>query len=98
MAFAAVLIGCGYTPSEADVNGAVQVGYVRNAESVMAVKIPEEQITSDQAYSIYRTVREKEGWEQPERLQAIEIVTDDGRKAWSVYPADAAEDVDPDAT
>jgi len=89
MANSAVLIGCGFTPSEADVKGAVQSGYVRNAESVMAVKIPEEQITSDQAYSIYKTVSRREGWDQPERLQAVEIVAEGQRKVWSVFPVPA---------
>ena len=98
MACSAVLIGCGFTPSEADVNGAVQSGYVKNAGNVMAVQVPDEQITSDQAYSIYTSVREQEGWETPERLQAIEIVTEDERKVWSVYPADPEPDPAPDAT
>ena len=92
MAFSAVLIGCGFTPSEANVNGATRGGYVKNAESVMAVKIPEEQITSDQAYSIYTNVQEREGWEKPKHLQAVEIQAEDGRKVWAVYPANANSD------
>ena len=98
MAYSAVLIGCGFTPSEADVNGAVRSGYVKNAESVMAVKVPEEQLTPDQAYSIYKTVGRREGWQTPERLQAVEIVAQDERKVWSVYPADAEAGADADAT
>lgn len=97
MAGSAVLIGCGFTPTEADVQGAVRSGYVRNAEQVLAVQIPEEQITSDQAYSIYKTVSRREGWEAPERLQAVEIVAGGPKKVWSVFPAPPAG-ADADAT
>ena len=87
MARGAVLIGCGFMPSQEDVRTAVSQGYVENAENLTTYS-GDEAMTQEQATMRYVAAQVSKGWDIPMGgLTANKVTFASGRNMWVVCPA-----------
>lgn len=89
MAKGAVLIGCGFTPTQADMEYAIKSGHIKNSEKVSLAQ-GKAQVSNDEAFAVYVHLARTQGWDFPGDLESFQLVTRDGRKMWSVYPSNNA--------
>jgi|LGOV01.1.fsa_nt_gb hypothetical protein len=94
MAKGAVLIGCGFKPTQADVENAIEAGYIKNCDAVSTTSFDLE-VDEKLAYATYISMSRERGWEDPGGLQAMRLTTRDGRQMWSVYPTGGAHTQSP---
>ena len=83
----AILIGCGFMPTQSQVQAAVREGHIRNADTVTVVEKPSMFAGGQEAYMTYIAAQKKKGWVDPSGLKADELTdVSTGRKMWVVYP------------
>jgi len=91
MARGAVLIGCGFEPTDEDVQDAIQNGYVRNCGTVTTATAPEFfKMNENRAVATYTHVARTNGWDYPDDFTAVKLTSSGGREMWSVYPSSGA--------
>lgn len=86
MAKGAVLIGFGFTPTDADMEHAIKSGHIKNCDKVSLAQ-GTAQVSNDDAFAIYVHLARTQGWDFPGDLESFQLITRDGRKMWSVYPS-----------
>ena len=85
MAKGAVLIGCGFMPTETEVYDAVQEGYLKNCDTVATLGF-ESQVAPDLILTTYVEIAREQGWVEPIGLQLSRFTTGGVQQMWSVYP------------
>jgi len=86
MAKGAVLIGCGFMPSQEDVKMAVSKGCVKNADAITTYSGAQD-MPQDQAIMRHAMALMSKGWDMPlQGVTAEKLTLGSGRIMWVVYP------------
>ena len=84
MAKGGILIGCGFKPTQADVENAIEAGHIKNCDAVSTTSFDLE-VDEKLAYVTYISMLREKGWENLGGLQAMRLTTRDAGARCGVY-------------
>ena len=82
-----VLIGCGFTPTQALVQDAINSGDLKNCTTATTLSSPTNvERARKLAPAAYIRCQRELGWDNPGELVVVELTTSQGQKMLAVYP------------